>query len=124
MILLNILEHVTIGDGAAILAFIVSVCSGIAYLKKHLKDWVSSAGQEDMESLRKEILDLRQSVKNVDQENCKNFLVQFLAEVERGEPIDEIQKERFYEEYKHYTGGGGNGYIKRKVDSLEVKGYL
>ena len=124
MILLNILEHVTIGDGAAILAFIVSVCSGIAYLKKHRKDWVSSAVQEDMESLRKEILDLRQSVKNVDQENCKNFLVQFLAEVERGEPIDEIQKERFYEEYKHYTGGGGNGYIKRKVDSLEVKGYL
>ena len=124
MILLNILEHVTIGDGAAILAFIVSVCSGIAYLKKHLKDWVSSAVQEDMESLRKEILDLRQSIKDVDQENCKNFLVQFLAEVERGEPIDEIQKERFYEEYKHYTGGGGNGYIKRKVDSLEVKGYL
>ena len=124
MILLNILEHVTIGDGAAILAFIVSVCSGIAYLKKHLKDWVSSAVQEDMESLRKEILDLRQSVKDVDQENCKNFLVQFLAEVERGEPIDEIQKERFYEEYKHYTGGGGNGYIKRKVDSLEAKGYL
>ena len=121
---MNILEHVTIGDGAAILAFIVSVCSGIAYLKKHLKDWVSSAVQEDMESLRKEILDLRQSVKDVDQENCKNFLVQFLAEVERGEPIDEIQKERFYEEYKHYTGGGGNGYIKRKVDSLEAKGYL
>lgn len=51
MVLLNILEDITIGDGAAILAFIVSMVSGIAYLRKHLKDWVSGAVREDIKAV-------------------------------------------------------------------------
>ena len=57
-------------------------------------------------------------------ENCKNFLVSFLARCDRGEYIDEIEKERFWEQYEHYRELGGNAYIGNKVESLRKEGKL
>ena len=54
----------------------------------------------------------------------KNFLVRFLADVEQGNKIDEVEKERFYEVYKDYKGLGGNSYIQHKVDKLQKEGKL
>ena len=54
----------------------------------------------------------------------KNFLVRFLADVEQGNKIDEVEKERFYEVYKDYRGLGGNSYIQHKVDKLQKEGKL
>ena len=59
---------------------------------------------------------LSEQIKSVDRENCKNFLVTFLAEVERGQDHDQIELERFHEQFEHYKAIGGNSYIKAKVD--------
>lgn len=51
-------------------------------------------------------------------------LVSFLAGVEQGEAVDEIQTQRFYEEYEHYVNRGGNSYIKQKVQKLKDKNLI
>lgn len=59
-------------------------------------------------------------------ESCKNFLVRFLADVEQGQPIDEIELERFHEVYARYTSPelNGNSYIHSKVEKLKAQGKL
>lgn len=57
-------------------------------------------------------------------DNAKNYLVPFLSKVERGEPVDEIELERFHEEYTFYTEHGGNSYIKSRVAKLQKEGKL
>ena len=57
-------------------------------------------------------------------ENCKNYLVTFLAACERGQAHDEIELERFHEQLSHYQAIGGNSYIKDKVMKLQNAGKL
>jgi hypothetical protein len=57
-------------------------------------------------------------------DNAKNYIVPFLARVERGEPVDNIEVERFHEEYKYYRDHDGNSYIKSRVEKLQKDGKL
>ena len=57
-------------------------------------------------------------------DNAKNYIVPFVVKVERGEPIDSIELERFHEEYKYYIDHGGNSYIKSRVEKLQKEGKL
>jgi hypothetical protein len=44
-------------------------------------------------------------INNVQLYSDKNFLVRFLADIEQGNKVDEVEKERFYEVYKDYRRG-------------------
>ncbi len=69
--------------------------------------------------------DIQEDIRKVDEECTKNFLVSFLKEVERGEEIDDVERERFYEAYDHYTNELHlNSYIHKKVSKLEKEGKL
>lgn len=69
--------------------------------------------------------DLKNDIKKVDEACSKNFLVQFLQRVEDNETIDEVEYERFYEAYDHYTKELHlNSYIHRKVEKLQKEGKL
>ena len=57
-------------------------------------------------------------------DNAKNYIVPFLARLERGEAVSDIEVERFHEEYTWYTEHGGNSYIKDKVQKLRNEGKL
>ena len=57
-------------------------------------------------------------------DNAKNYIVPFLARLERGEPVDSIELERFHEEFKYYTDHGGNSYVKDRVEKLKKDGKL
>ena len=57
-------------------------------------------------------------------DNAKNYIVPFLARLERGEPVDPIELERFHEELTYYTDHGGNSYIKDRVGKLKKEGKL
>ena len=57
-------------------------------------------------------------------DNAKNYIVPFLARMERGEPVDSIEVERFHEEYKYYRDHNGNSYIKSRVEKLQKDGKL
>lgn len=118
------MEQITLGDIAVALTFIVGLLTSAGYLRKHFKDWLGQTFTPQFDELKTQINGLSERVEEVDMEGCKNYLVRFLADVERGEPIDEIERERFWERYEHYLNGGGNSYIKRKVENLVKEGRL
>lgn len=78
-------------------------------------------GKKILDKTLKPIID---KIDNVRLLSDKNFLVSFLARVENGLIIDEVEKERFYEVYKDYRELGGNSYIAHKVEKLQKEGKL
>ena len=113
------MESITIGQIALVIAFIVGLIKGIEYLynlvSKGATKWLNGC----LNPINDSINNLSKKIDDVDMNACKNYLVRFLADVEQGNEIDEIEKERFYEEYKHYTDLGGNSYVKDKVEKLK-----
>ena len=58
-------------------------------------------------------------ITDLEKNQCKNFLVDFLARVENNEKITECQKNRDYEMYDHYINDlKGNSFIKDKWERL------
>lgn len=125
------MEQITIGQIAVAVAFMAALITGSIKIKDAVKKWLEATLKEKFDAQKKEtdeikeaVNDLRDQLNNVDIENCKNYLVTYLAEVERGELKDAIESQRFWEEYQHYSDKGGNSYIKEKVAKLKGKGYL
>lgn len=100
------METISLGDLARWAAFVVALGGSIAAIIRGVKKAVEAI-----------ILPLSL-------DNAKNYLVPFLSKVERGEPIDEIELERFHEEYAFYIEHGGNSYVKSRVDKLKQAGKL
>lgn len=100
------MEQITLGDIARWAAFIVALGGSAAAIIKGVQKVV-------------EKLLLPLSL-----DNAKNYIVPFLARVERGEAVSEIEVERFHEQYAFYTTHGGNSYIKRWADKLQNEGKL
>ncbi len=110
-----------VGSLIATIAAIISSCAGIyVYIKKALKTLFKTQTTDLQERLDKQ----EKAINRVDMENCKNFLVSFLSRVDREQEVDEIERERFWEQYEHYLSLGGNSYIKNKVETLCKKGVL
>ena len=58
-------------------------------------------------------------IDNLDESQCKNFLVTFLKGVEKGKKMDEVEKQRACEVYDHYTNDlKKNSYIHDKWEKL------
>lgn len=100
------MEQITLGDIATWAAFVVALGGSVAAIIKGVQKVV-------------EKLLLPLSL-----DNAKNYLVPFLSKVERGEPVDEIELERFHEEFQFYVSHGGNSYVKSRVDKLQKAGKL
>ena len=120
------IESITIGQAAAGLALIVAIIAGVQALKKNIKAWLDAALKDQFAGIEKTQKDILARLDTVDKENCKNYLVTFLAEVARGEMKDETEMQRFWEEYEHYTAPPlkGNSYITHKVEELKGRKLL
>lgn len=118
------MTNITLGQMGAAIAFLVALIAGVQSLKKSMKGWLETTLKEKFDGLEKSNAEILKRLDSVDLENCKNFLVTFLAEVGRGEVKDETELQRFWEEYEHYQNLGGNSYIRNKVDELKGKKYL
>lgn len=58
---------------------------------------------------------VNKKIDGLDLSQARNYLVDFLADIENGEKKDECQIERAYELYDHYTKDlHGNSYIHAK----------
>ena len=59
------------------------------------------------------------NIRQIDISQCKNFLVKFLGDIEKGLYIDEVQKQRAYEVYDHYINDlNQNSYIHIRWEKL------
>ena len=73
----------TIGQISTFLAFLVGFISSVVYLSKIIQKIV-----------KKTLEPINKSINNLDVSQCKNFLVRFLADIEQGNEIDEVERER------------------------------
>ena len=65
--------------------------------------------------LKKTFEPINKKIDNIDLGQARNYLVDFLADIQAGVKKDECQIERAYELYDHYTKDlGGNSYIHSK----------
>ena len=115
----------TLEQIGAVVTLAVGLITGVGYIIAHFKKWLGMLLQDrfsvfeakiDGINLRLDKVDSRIGV--VDMETTKNHLVIFLSDLERGHQVDEIEKERFWEQYRHYRDIGGNSYIEHRVDRL------
>lgn len=80
--------------------------------------------KEQMKGISKEISGISECVDDMKMQQCKNFIVACIADIEHGQPLTEIQMQRFCEQYDYYVKHDGNGYIKGKVKHLQENGKL
>ena len=118
------MEQITIGELAKWLGLIVSVAGTITAFVAGMKKVLTALFNEQLTEINKRFDKQAEAIKKIDLENCKNFLVSYLAKAESGEAVDEIERQRFWEEFEHYTEQGGNSYIRQKVDKLRNAGKL
>lgn len=85
------MEQITLGQIEIAVGFLVALIAGVKTIKTSIKDWLKSALKEQFDGVNKRFdeLDTKQTavikrLDTVDIENCKNYLVTFLAEVARG----------------------------------------
>lgn len=123
--------NITLGQISAALLFVTALIAGIQNLKTNIKKWIENGLKSRFDAIDKQnekilakIDDVDTRLDKVDMENCKNYLVTFMAEVRRGEMKDPTEIQRFWEEYDHYISKGGNSYIREGVEELKAKGYL
>lgn len=91
-----------------LVAGLVGLIKGVEYLLTKLKSGFTKL----LTPITEELKTLQKSV-------CTNYLVRYLADVERGEALDDVEQQRFWETYENYIQLGGNSYIQEKVNRLK-----
>lgn len=106
------------------IAFILVLCGGLYAIYKGVRSAIKKLLEDEFKALNKRIDDIESQTKSIDMETTKNFLVRYLADVEKGAMMTEIETERFWEQYEHYLKMDGNSYVKEWVAKLQKKGWL
>jgi hypothetical protein len=119
------LEDITLGQISMAVVFIVGLYGGVKYLKKEIKDFLNKLLDSKLLPLNKKLDDMQNAITDLDVQATKNFLVRYLADIEREDVIFDTERERFWEEYDHYTDElGKNSFIKEWVNKLKSEGKL
>ena len=127
--------RIAVEDITTFISVIAGVITGLGIIAKFLdnmmKKWVTSLVDpinKKIEDYNNEMIRLleknSQEIHNVDLSQCKNFISRYLADMERGRDLTEIEYERFNDILEHYDGIGGNPYVHRKIDKLKDQGKL
>lgn len=85
------MENITLADIGILVAFLVSLVSGIAYLKKHLKEWIQTAVKEDfdllggkVDRLQSEMSMMKEEQEKDKADNARYRILRFNDEVLQG----------------------------------------
>ncbi len=97
-------------------AFIGAILLILKYCKNIFENVITKPILEKMDknksSLQKQINDLSNEVQTLGINQCQNFLVSYLSDVENGEPVTEMETKRAYDIFDKYTNEyHGNSYI-------------
>lgn len=118
------MELITIRELSIGLSLFAGIVTSTTVLHKSLRKWIQKQFNDSLAPIKKDVKDLKQTIKKVDMASCQNFLVRCIVDFENNNEISETEKQRFYENYEHYLQNGGNSYIKHKVEKLESEGKL
>lgn len=94
-------------------------------LFKFIEWFFDRKDKKEESSILKELAEIRKDIRLLDKSTCKNFLVRCLADFEKGNPLSDIEKERFWEQYHHYINElKENTYIKEWTERLKREGKI
>ena len=118
-------KNITLLDISVIVLFVVGLIRGVQELKKSIKEFLEKLLADQFKEVNDKLTDMQSSINVLDKQACKNFLVRYLADIERGDIIYDSEKQRFWEEYDHYIKDlGENSFIKEWVARLKEEGKL
>ena len=110
-----------ITGGLVIFKFVNSIVQKwICSLLKPVNDRIDESNRIIMARLDANAEELKQ----MQLEQYKNFLIRYLADIERDTELTEIELERFNDIYTKYDNLGGNSYVHRKIDKYKEQGKL
>ena len=119
------LEQITIGEIMTGLGVLAGIVAGVIGIYKYFKKAVEKVLEDQFKALNERLDEIDDQIKEKDIDACKDFLVRFLSDVERGADISEMERQRFSERYNQYINKyEQNGYIQDKVNRLKEKGLL
>lgn len=119
------IQNLTLEQVSAAILFIVALYGGVKYLKKEIKDFLNGLLDSKFKTTNDKIDDMANSLRTLDVQTTRNFLVRYLADIERGQYIYDAEREQFWNEYDHYIKElKENSFIKKWVERLEEEGKL
>ena len=119
------IQNLTLEQISAALLFIVALIGGVKYLKKELVNFLNNLLDSKFKTTNSKIDDVATALRTLDVQTTRNFLVRYLADVERGQYVYDTEKEQFWKEYDHYIDElKENSFIKKWVERLEDEGKL
>lgn len=119
------IQNLTLEQISAALLFIVALIGGVKYLKKELVNFLNNLLDSKFKTTNGKIDDVATALRTLDVQTTRNFLVRYLADVERGQYVYDTEKEQFWKEYDHYIDElKENSFIKKWVERLEDEGKL
>lgn len=109
------MENITIGQTIDFTILIGSLIGAVTVIIVALNKILDKQFKKRCEPINEEIKNLKKDIKTMDIGQCKNFLVRFLKDIEQGNEVDEVERERASEVYDHYTKDlDQNSYIHNK----------
>lgn len=118
-------QDLTLGEISVAILFIVGLIGGVNYLKNAIKESIKKFLDDQFKGINGKLDTMQSSIRTLDVQVTKNFLVRYLSDVEREDVIYDAEKQRFWEEYDHYIKDlGENSFIKEWVHNLQKDGKL
>lgn len=126
------MESVTVGEILTAVGVMGALIAAAVGIYKYFKKAVEKVLEEQFQSINKQFKSINERLDEIDKmimqkdiDACKDFIVRFLSDVERGADISEMETQRFSERYNQYINKyQQNGYIQDKVNKLKEKGLL
>ena len=108
------MENITLGEIFHALKFIIEFVGIVGTILIGSKKIIN----KQLEPINKKIM-------KIDENQCRNFLVDFLADIDNGIKKDDVQIKRAYEVYEHYTNElHKNSYIHDKWEKARKEGKI
>lgn len=108
------MENITLGQISEILLFLVEFVGVVVTIIVAMK-----------KILKKQFEPITKKIDKLDENQCRNYLVDFLADIEQNISKDETQIRRAHDVYDHYKGDlHCNSYIGDKWERLKREGKL
>ena len=120
----DVMGEITLEQIQGFLVWIIGFVTVLYTVYKTIKQTVHSSFEPVNKKIDNLEISLKKEIQKSDMNSTKNFLVARLEDLKHGDGLDEISKERFFEQYEHYKQLGGNSYIANEVDKLRKEGKL
>lgn len=110
---------ITIGQTIDFTILIGSLIGAVSVIVVTVNKVIDKQFSKRCDGMMCEIKKIKNDIKVMDIGQCKNFLVRFLKDIEQGNIVDEVERERASEVYDHYKNDlGQNSYIHDKWEKL------